>query len=890
MKSDLTSILRTPSAKQQRATVSNEAKSRSITSFTESRVKNSSNKSGSIMNDSTSSLGKRQTAPTKGTASSKTSKTIHSNRYEPLSDDFQETTRSTEDNTQDSRDSPSSKQKQKPSSLKEAVRQVQKEQSRGSPNKATESPKKQDTNSPNEKATKIIKETEQNCITQDSHNSAEEETAPTHQDETMEDIHEEHLGNQTGSKSQDSNIHLNDNRNNPYTKKSDPNAEARRLAARQRKEQIYQEILAENQRENEEAKRAYKASRGAPDPNLEEQEQRKRPSVSFSFAKTDNTIELKDNQIRTFIHRFDLRIQIKPTDSEEECERLIQKQLHLFFSIVLQADETALIPPYLKLDRASKGFKDLSNKYQVADVKGFTNVKRYFSRLFPRPEGGQFYCNVILALTNGVGWLTESIRRTLQDNKMGLWKRPTDCEQVSEVGWLLYSTRMQDEERLSELLSKITKEEIGIRWRPVRTSTNFNRRKADQPPPDPNSIVRALHIECDSSKLHSVKYKIAKLYGSNVKTFPDGTKMRLIPPYQSVISAESKTKYGRVVARQAAFTTKLASSTTWEFSNNLLLDHKNKDSGLSLRMVLMSIPSQKFPGSPVFHSIDKTWGSDNGVTLTFIPENEEEGRMYQTGMIPYLRDAVGEWYLNAFTVEAIERHVDSIWDPETKQISSTTDAWVKNSLALDEEFNYTEFPNEEKPIIFDIPSFKHQSQQTPPIVRDFDSVSTFQTRASSAMSDLQSDEEMEDAAEEKKANQETNTVVSTNTPQLTVDTIHISNQEPEVSGLSDNDSRFSLLQSQINVITSNFTVALERLSAQASNQDINQKVMFENQRELSNLLKGIITQNNNLVPVIQSADNSTTAAGQPSSRTSQANHLMSEDTAGDPSRTAGTGS
>jgi hypothetical protein len=55
------------------------------------------------------------------------------------------------------------------------------------------------------------------------------------------------------------------------------------------------------------------------------------------------------------------------------------------------------------------------------------------------------------------------------------------------------------------------------------------------------------------------------------------------------------------------------------------------------------------------------------------------------------------------TVEAIETHADSTWDPVTKQISSTTDAWVKNSLALVEEFNYTEYPMENNPIIFDIP-------------------------------------------------------------------------------------------------------------------------------------------------------------------------------------------
>jgi hypothetical protein len=111
----------------------------------------------------------------------------------------------------------------------------------------------------------------------------------------------------------------------------------------------------------------------------------KRPSVSFSIAREDDHITLKDNQIRTIIHRFDLRIEIKAMDSEEECKKLLQKQLHLFFSLVLQADNSVLILPYLKRDRDSIGFKDVSMKYQVSDIKGFSKVKQYFSRLFPRP-------------------------------------------------------------------------------------------------------------------------------------------------------------------------------------------------------------------------------------------------------------------------------------------------------------------------------------------------------------------------------------------------------------------------------------------------------------------------------------------------------------------------
>jgi hypothetical protein len=40
----------------------------------------------------------------------------------------------------------------------------------------------------------------------------------------------------------------------------------------------------------------------------------------------------------------------------------------------------------------------------------------------------------------------------------------------------------------------------------------------------------------------------------------------------------------------------------------------------------MRIQSSRFPGKPVFHTVDPAWGSDNGVTFTFIPENEAETR------------------------------------------------------------------------------------------------------------------------------------------------------------------------------------------------------------------------------------------------------------------------
>jgi len=115
-----------------------------------------------------------------------------------------------------------------------------------------------------------------------------------------------------------------------------------------------------------------------------------------------------------------------------------------------------------------------------------------------------------------------------------------------------------------------------------------------------------------------------------------------------------------------------------------------------LKEVFMRIQSSRFPGKPVVHTVDPAWGSDNGVTFTFIPENEAEARMCIAGVVPYIRDMRGEEMLHAFLVEAIEQHADSNFDLVTKQISSTCDVWIQNSLTLDDEFNYTEIPNDTK--------------------------------------------------------------------------------------------------------------------------------------------------------------------------------------------------
>jgi cobalamin biosynthesis protein CobT len=117
-----------------------------------------------------------------------------------------------------------------------------------------------------------------------------------------------------------------------------------------------------------------------------------RSRVSFS-TRAEN--KLKDQQDRMFLHCYDLKIETKKMDSEAECENLINKQLNLFFSIILQADNSTIIPPYLLDDRQVHGIRDISAHFPVSNIKDMASLKRYFHRLFSRADLGQFYWHQI---------------------------------------------------------------------------------------------------------------------------------------------------------------------------------------------------------------------------------------------------------------------------------------------------------------------------------------------------------------------------------------------------------------------------------------------------------------------------------------------------------------
>jgi hypothetical protein len=226
----------------------------------------------------------------------------------------------------------------------------------------------------------------------------------------------------------------------------------------------------------------------------------------------------------------------------------------------------------------------------------------------------------------------------------GLFPKACDHVETAEVGWLLYSTRQQNEERISDIISHLVKERVGAKWKPIRT--NERNRKAAK---DTAPRTYALHLEAAAHRAAAIRHKLSMWYGSKSKVFPDGTKMRIVPPFQTILSYSHKIKYSSLVARQAALLSRICSGSTWELSANLVLDRPEPGSGRTLRKILLSIQSQVFSSTPLYHTVDRTGRSSNRVTLTFHPENEADARSHIAGLIPFLKATESPWFIKLFS-------------------------------------------------------------------------------------------------------------------------------------------------------------------------------------------------------------------------------------------------
>ena len=466
---------------------------------------------------------------------------------------------------------------------------------------------------------------------------------------------------------------------------------------------------------------------------------------------------------------------------------------------------------------------------------------------------------------------------SLNNLEYGLYPRASNHESAAEIGWLLYSIREQNEERISDMLSKLTGEIIGAKWRPIRTSVGARKKDDDE------TRTFAIHLECASDKVQAIRQQLSKWYGTGSNTFPDGTTMRLVPPFQSIISYSHKSKFASLVARQAALSSRLGTSKTWELTTNLILDRPEPKSGFTLRQLLMSIPSQAFPGTPLFHTVDRIWRSDNGIVFGFLPENEADARSFVAGMIPYLRATADPWFQKAFTEEAKIRHLNNKWDPKTRQIFSAEEAAVDGFLAQDDRLNKTDEPTlptpaQEAHIEFNVPQVA-SSETFPTMYNDQDSVSTFNPKHQHDTESLQPSTTFT-----PKVVSQTSSASNTMSFPVPIDVDNQEGEDGSVSKLSDTESRISTLEEQFTTFTSQFSSAMKDLRKQTKKQ------AAKHDKTLTSILELLKSQHISDLQETNEFEVNSLASGQSSVPSDMANHQDQMSLAGGSIGTAGSGS
>lgn len=163
-------------------------------------------------------------------------------------------------------------------------------------------------------------------------------------------------------------------------------------------------------------------------------------------ARVEKIIALKKNNSRAHIHCYTLRFKTIKAKSDDEGHQIAQETLQQFLEIVLQADPKTIIPPYLELDRSDKSVSDLSTVFPVSAVGSFHVMKKYFFRLSNRDDNGFNWCRIFLAQSMPFLTFMEKAKYSLENNDFSLWPKASDNENTTDVGWLLYSTRAQDED------------------------------------------------------------------------------------------------------------------------------------------------------------------------------------------------------------------------------------------------------------------------------------------------------------------------------------------------------------------------------------------------------------------------------------------------------------
>ena len=350
--------------------------------------------------------------------------------------------------------------------------------------------------------------------------------------------------------------------------------------------------------------------------------------------------------------RMGLQLTTPPTASNAD------KQLFLaakeWFKKMKEEDPHFRLLPWKAADSNMPAINIFS---EIPETVG--NFRCYFNRIQIKSKGGPTYGDVLLQHSVPMTDLTYNVDWFFKEKGMRLFPKTIQAENISQMGWLLYSYGSLDTAVLAPIIAEQIGAKVGLRYKYI----NSEKYEIDR---DQRKKWMAVHVECMTEEAKQASRGLKRLYGMSSTSFPLGIRMRLVSEYRDVKGNPANSgKHTRLRVRQCNFLQMVQGCPNDDIGQ---LDWKEpKLNNQSLRDLIMGINSDN-PATPgtLFHGVGQDW--KGRFVFSYLANKAGEAAMIADGIIPYLMHHHGPDVAGFFDAEGVATKASWSWDDVKKCI------------------------------------------------------------------------------------------------------------------------------------------------------------------------------------------------------------------------------
>ena len=424
------------------------------------------------------------------------------------------------------------------------------------------------------------------------------------------------------------------------------------------------------------------------------------PSTSSSTTHKRDVNSGLDGYTKTpSKHVIFCKAKITVPDSNTPTKKM-REAIGTLLTTLLKIDTSVKLYEYM--DKANKKF--INNPTQIPETP--SKIKSFFhGRYRPNSKSITIWPDVKVGFNIEPETFFEDVTALFQDTKtFGLFKKDLQAEETEEIGFLLFSSRQHDVQRLRKTIQTRTHDTYGftpqlsLRWRKMVDPTKTFRGKKGTRKDiknTKNDSPQALYIEVIKGTSTRILRSISRMYSKKLNKFPDNEKMRFIPSPTYIQNTYIHERYSELINRQNWYLMYSKTMTSFEIHS---LDVKASQLPKTLRQYLMEMTNRH--EKPLFLTVDIGWSG--GIVFTFPAQYEDDARDRIADLGSYLHSIAGDIILlKHFTPGAAERALDAPWDPKLgRAVSKLQNELDEVILDCDEE-EWMRKPHNDSTVIID---------------------------------------------------------------------------------------------------------------------------------------------------------------------------------------------